>query len=668
MPNKRIPIDRLLDQDVLQEVDELVLQILDAIKVNIGEMERLTGASVAQLRYWEKQDLIEPEREKGKRPVREYTLTDLRRILWLTRFFSSNGWTPKKVKQMFKAEPLSTHLLDAALDPAWYGPVVSLAVPLSSRGYTEQVSQLSLFNFLAPRVAKACLSLICGGLRTNTGFAMTIPCLGNDFPDGLDDLPKNLNGELLSLGKGLLCFHDAHGLTSLLIRNVLYLDDANNFEYALIDSERVGKVVVIGVDPAELGEAVCSDKSDYRYRALERMLAFLLRQVRRQEEAGHISPVYSIHSGSAVSVDQRLDDLANVAVELGEEQWDFCCVLAPSHRSTLWDRADLEIVGRSKKCPHSRDVRLERREGISGLAFALEQIVSVPDISQEPHLIARYSAEKEIQSAIAVPASYAGKCQGVVYVASKHKNAFDKEDEAVLALLGLAVAQVLTTNTAVRQFDDMIGHIVEHPKISDPSFSSFKTKDDFKADLITKIRNAQNEATERALWLLAVDINDSRRLRTDEDGTREEWLLKTCWQRVGTTFARSLSQFPAIRDLPNGAEGKPVLYRTKVDQYVATLENVSQQWPWEFGPVLAKTIGNTSVDVTANRERHRINMTVRTAVWRGSTDFVRALAKAGEMQAVEKLIELLEETLEYSREHGLVAFRNESDAPTENAI
>lgn len=667
MPEERTSISRVLSQQVLREVNETLWRDQDSARLSIGEVVRLTGASYAQLRYWEKLGLIRPQRGPNGRPAREYTLQDLRRALWLARFLSHNGGTPKRVKEMLEAgSPSGDSLLKASLSSVWYGPAVSFSI----EDHINRASEAPLFHFLAPRVAKACLSLICGGLYPDTGFAMAMRRPNGSLPVDTSCLDSSLrhertslNESLVSLGKSMLCFHNDQGLVSLLTQRILYLADPTSIPYTEIHCGHVGQIVVIGVDKHDLGETTHCDKDNDRHQALERLLAFLLELMQKQEEIGHTSPVSSVHSGSGVSTELRLNGLADAAVRLGEGRWSFCCILAASRRDIpIWNKARLQVIGYSKRCPHGRDVRLEPREGISSLAYELGQVVYVPDVAQEPHLIARHSAEKNVQSAIAVPAVYAGRCMGVLYVASEQKRAFDRSDEIVLSLLGLAVAQVLTIGAATIEFNNMIEHAATHPRVGNPMFAMFNTKREFKTALLTKIKEAREETADKPSWLLAVDINGSRELCA-KDGTREEWILNHCWQRVGQTTLRMLEQSPAARSLREGTKGNLRLYRTGVDRYVVILENVPEQWVLQFGALLKQEINSTPIELQANSHVYKVPVSVRVAMWRGTIEFLRHLALTGESKAAERVVQLLEETLEYARDHGSVAFRNNGENP-----
>jgi DNA-binding transcriptional MerR regulator len=654
MSQRKGTITELLDDQILREVNEVLREKQGEVRVSIGEVTRLAEVTKAQLRYWEDLKLILPKRGPEGRPIREYTAQGFRRALWLAKIFSRNGASPKQVKELFEEDVSNSLLLDEALAPIWYGPTVSF--PIEER--LSRVSKSPLFHFLAPRVAKVCLSMIFDGLFPNIGLAISLAPSDIGSHDSVEESPENLNRALVSLGHSVLCYHDDQGLTSLLTDNILYSTTPNRFLFhekfcfeRYENQHQVIRAVVFGDKKRDLGNVVHCDNSDPRRQAIVRLIEFLLGLVRNQIENEHISRVYSVHSGSRVAPDIRLNDLANLAVQLGGKRWSFCCILAPWGKSFIWDRQQLEIVGYSEHSPHQLGVRLEHREGISSLAYELGQIVTVPDVTSEPDLIARSHEEEGVLSAIAVPAIHAGRCLGAIYIASeKEKESFNSCDEILLAFLGLAVGQVLAARAASMEFEDLIGHITANPRVSEPGFRGFETRQDFKEALVSKVLEAWHTPSDRMIYLLAVDINKSREIIL-EDGTRDEWVVKECWRLVGIKASRIL---------------KCPLYRISEDRYVAILENVAEQEVCALGRSLLRHINGTDIELGTNSSLLKVKkFRVRVAAWRGTYKFLKELALPGEMQAVDALIGLIKGTLDHAKGIDL-AFRNEDNEPRDH--
>lgn len=71
------------------------------LSIGIGEVSRLTGASDAQLRYWEKKGLVKTIRRQS-RGNKRYDLNSLMRII-LIKYYIDNGYTLSKASDEIKS-------------------------------------------------------------------------------------------------------------------------------------------------------------------------------------------------------------------------------------------------------------------------------------------------------------------------------------------------------------------------------------------------------------------------------------------------------------------------------------------------------------------------------------------------------------------------------------
>lgn len=71
------------------------------LSIGIGEVSRLTGASDAQLRYWEKKGLVKTTRRQS-RGNKRYDLNSLMRII-LIKYYIDNGYTLSKASDEIKS-------------------------------------------------------------------------------------------------------------------------------------------------------------------------------------------------------------------------------------------------------------------------------------------------------------------------------------------------------------------------------------------------------------------------------------------------------------------------------------------------------------------------------------------------------------------------------------
>jgi sigma-B regulation protein RsbU (phosphoserine phosphatase) len=87
----------------------------------------------------------------------------------------------------------------------------------------------------------------------------------------------------------------------------------------------------------------------------------------------------------------------------------------------------------------AENLRIPVGQGITGTAAATGHPVRVSDVSKDPRYI---NAIEIIQSELAVPLMFRGKCVGVLDIQSRHLNYFTKEQQRIITLLAsrLAVA------------------------------------------------------------------------------------------------------------------------------------------------------------------------------------------------------------------------------------
>lgn len=71
------------------------------LSIGIGEASRITGASGAQLRYWEKKGLVKTTQHQNGGNKR-YDLNSLMRII-LIKYYIDNGYTLAKASQEIKS-------------------------------------------------------------------------------------------------------------------------------------------------------------------------------------------------------------------------------------------------------------------------------------------------------------------------------------------------------------------------------------------------------------------------------------------------------------------------------------------------------------------------------------------------------------------------------------
>jgi hypothetical protein len=551
----------LLDSEALKTLDERIKQAYDQLVLGIGRVAALTEASIVQLRYWEKQGLVTPkETANGKN--REYTLTDLKKLMWISGvLLPVNGAKPADLARLFQEVPEFPDLLDAILDYQPLGPVVAMPVEKSLKTITHD----SFYQFLCPALAEIILNLLWKRLESDTGFF--IPISREERSTLFEN--TDVNVALQSLGEGIFCFVDKSKAAHFWVQDPIFFQDPDDYQLKRMriasDAFRVSMYALWRKGhspPPEMDiDKMDADLAD----ALARLLNLLLELAEKRKTISFPSVMYSSHTTSTDLTLSHLSMLVDHVVVQGhkDKPWTFCCFLAPDNSEDPRYQHTLTIIAQSRKSPHSLRARLEPREGISSFAYRTGQIVNVDFAEQEPR-IARREVEETTESAIAVPIGCLDDSDAVLYVASSRPQAFTRSDELLLALLGHLAATKLLSNGLTKQqiCTGRIQSIVslEHPYTMDPRFRCFRTNDQFLRTIEEKIKHITEQGSRKGFALLAVDIDKSHDIW---DEHRDEALLKDAWRWVG-----KVTQYTLRSELKSEVE----LYRIHVDRYAAIID------------------------------------------------------------------------------------------------
>jgi DNA-binding transcriptional MerR regulator len=551
----------LLDTDALKTLDERIREAYDQLVLNIGGIANLTEASVTQLRYWEKQELIGPqEAENGKN--REYSLADLKKLMWITQvLFSESAIKPADIARIFREAPEFQDLLNAILAYRPPGPMV--AMPIEKN--LEAIVQDSFYQFLCPALAEVILVLLWKRLEPHTGFIIPI-AREKEIPPSKG---SDVNAALQSIGESVLGFADQDATVHFWMQDPIYFQKPD--DYLLRRIEMASDVfqwpvyLVWRQEHTPPFDAALSEMDTDRAAVLARLFNLVLQLTEERKRVGFSSGKYLAHTTPTSLVLSYLGALADKIAGLGrrDKPWGFCCLLAPTNPGDPRHQHTLAIIAQSKTSPHSLGTILEPREGVSSFAYKTGQIVNVESAEQEPR-IARREAEESTKSAMAVPISCGDDSDAVLYVASDHPQAFTQSDELMLTLLGHAVAAKPLLNALKRHqmCADRLRSIatIKHPYTMDPRFRCFKTNDQFVKTIEERVQGMLENASEKGFALLAVDVDKSNDIW---DAHRDEALLKDAWQWVGKAAQHAIES-----DLKSQVE----LYRIHTDRYAAIID------------------------------------------------------------------------------------------------
>jgi hypothetical protein len=626
---------KALDIEALEKLNERIKRVYNHLAMGIGMVSRLTGASPVQLRYWEKQGLTH-YKDTGNGRRREYSLADLKRLMWITQVLSpesAESAKPADIVRFFEEAPQPRQLLDAILAYQQPGPVVAMPVERN----LDTITRDSFYQFLCPRLGEIILTLLWGSLRCNTGFV--IPVSGTEEYPLLEN--GDINEALRAFGESVLCFADGDSTVHFWIQNPMYFENPNVYrlEQAQIESDVFQRPVYLLGPRRHPLPAPRTDLSE----VLARLLKLILRTTEDWKRTGFATFVYSSHTTPADLTLSHMKMLTDRIVELAdarESAWSFCCLLTPANPEDPRHHHTLTIIAQSRKSPHCLGTTLKPREGISSFAYLTGQVVNVRFAEQERR-IARYEGEKDTQSAIAIPIGCLADSDAILYVASDHPEAFTGSDELILALLGHLMATRPTLSGLPRQAcASRIQSIVSNPQVMDPLFQCFHTSDQFLRAIEERIEQIRGQSPGKSFALLTVDIDESHKIWEKH---RDTAILKGAWQWVGK----------ATRNALGSTVGTEIeLYRIYVDRYAAILDTGHDgQEILNLGKRLHETlrVGPVHVDHSA-LSSPPVKFTTRVAVVLADSEEVEALPM-NSREIRQLLVDRLHGVLRFGKVH-----------------
>jgi DNA-binding transcriptional MerR regulator/GGDEF domain-containing protein len=622
----------LLDNETLKTLDERIQKAYNRLVVSIGTMSNLTGASVVQLRYWDKRNLI-TSKAGGNGNKREYSLADLKRLIWITQVLSLEGAKPSDIARFFEKVPESQELLDAILAYQPSGSV--LAMPAEKNLNT--ITYASFYEFMGPHLGQFILTLLWNSLHPETGFVIPISGEGGPFPENGD-----INDALRILGESVFCFVDNISNVHFWVQNPIYFQSPDAYK---LEQMKIASDVFQG--PLYLLSRHGHAPSNAMHTELDALAHLLKLIVQWAEEWKSIGvPAVSLSSHTTqkdltlLHLSMLTDYIIGLAAER-EKPWTFGCLLAPANPEDPRHRHTLTIVAQSKESPHPLGTVLEPREGISSFAYKTGQIVNVGFAEQEPR-IARREVEETTKSAIAVPLSCLEDSDAVLYVASDHPTTFTPSDELLLALLGNLVAKRQVLNGLTQQACvNRIRSIVSDPCVVDSLFRGFGTNDQFLKTLERRIEHIQDGSGDD-FSLLTVDIDNSHAIW---DKVHDEALLKDAWQWIGKATQNFLK--PEDR-----------LYRIYVDRYAAILDIDDQKEILKLAERLHKALKVGLIHVGRSGWDHPpVQFTTRVAIVLAKSEVIRSLPM-NPQERRQFLVDRLHEVLRFGKRRGgdLIAY------------
>lgn len=212
---------------------------------------------------------------------------------------------------------------------------------------------------------------------------------------------------------------------------------------------------------------------------------------------GVLDPTTDFYSGGASS-DVILNGLANMVVRLGGQlddgrpRWRFCCILLPSVLSKgpvlPLQKHNLVVRAQSKDGPYMVGEKTFFADvpviSLALRAFQSGRISYRPIIVIEDATIPQDEVRNSLGSLIAVPiGGKDGLTLGVIYVGSSQPDAFTKEDQRILGMMGKIMEELLVVYRIRPRLMENLMDVIDNPHIVDPYFKDFPSENDFMKDV-----------------------------------------------------------------------------------------------------------------------------------------------------------------------------------------
>jgi GGDEF domain-containing protein len=594
--------DYLQRREVQERIQQKITEVRAKATVTISRAAELSGFSENQLRDWEKRGLFSAERaskQDGKgSPHRQYTPTDLEKLAVLHELHNQGYSIGELLREAEVIWQLASNRVQVKGDQANVG-----SLPIDQRGQ-RIYDETSFFPYFAAQVLKLSLSLIAEDIA-EARVGMILPYARNTALSSIKR-PEDVS----MLGESLVGWYGrSHWFYT-------FLTAAPSFEYP--SDFRVESLSVTqengsgGNEPNDRTVVIVPRTarsltlSRSAVETIQRLLAILYEDAQSWGDyfgEGMREVVYPAadFTSSRYMADPLLIGLANMVVRLGgkatdnRDRWRFCCILLARDSSLPLQQRSLVVRAQSKGAPHAVATTTVTSEnpGLSLRAYLSGHVIYLPEISASDPIIAYRSEEEQseaeaIRSAIAIPISGEDSLSvAVIYIVSSEANAFPKQDQRLLRMIGRMAEELLLTYN-VRQPTSKLTDVLANPEIVDTAFKDFLSESDFIRDveaLLSKLKGEMEEWKEpireeplplperaRRFWeeqksgkvvsLIAIDISNQS-VRSYKYG---EQVARNLTKEVGMRIRKEL-------DLLEKYKGRK-LYHVSADQFYLLLDGI----------------------------------------------------------------------------------------------
>ncbi len=521
------------DKNAQKRVYEDITRAREDATVTIGRAAKLFGFSESQLRDWENRGLLNPRRSKDDRGQRQYALSELDKLaiikelmvsgyslgnispyideIWNLISYSSNKQGQSFIENEVQSEQVSSqrHTIDSRV---------------------EEANKENFWQYYVSQTLRIALNLICEDIpETIAGIIIPLKRKENALKDWEA-------GEVSKLGPCLIGWRDQDRTFHTFYEEELFFAFPSDFRvrglYATEEEnepkDRTFVVIQRKARPLQLPlDVVVAVRRLLNpiYDSIEIWLPCFIN--------GSRDIVYTTNVLRGINnPDSLLTFLANQVIHLGgknaegKDNWKFCCILLPRNPDALLQMRTLVVQAQSERSPHTINKTSVSPEApilsLSLRAFLSIHVLFRAQISEQDTTIVFREEEAQdgaINSALAMPiGGEEGPPLGVLYIVSEQTEAFGKEYQHFLRLMGRILEELLLIVQVRQLSEDRLRDIIARPRVVNRTLAGYDSENKgndsenkFIVDveeLLRDIRDTNNPCISGVTSFISVDIDD----------------------------------------------------------------------------------------------------------------------------------------------------------------
>jgi len=513
-------IRRYLEKANAQKrVQEDMKRAREEATVTIGRASELFGFSESQLRDWEMRKLLQPRRSKDNRGQRLYALAELDKLALLKELMKQGDYSlgniPPDIDKIWQSISLSSN-----------NNIQNEQVSTKHRSIdtrVEEANEKDFWQYYIAQTLRIALNLICEDIPTTiAGIILPLERKENAVTEWNSD-------EISKLGPCLIGWRDQDRSFHTFYEETPSFDVASDF--------RVSGLYADGLE---------KEPADRTFIVLQRKVRSLTLRVEVVEAVRRLlKPIYNdilrwlsffkdgsrdiVYSTSVLrginEVDSLLTFLAKRVIHLGgknadgSDRWKFCCILLPRNSNLLLQMQTLVVQAQSKRSPHIINKTSVAPDdpilSLSQRAFQSIHMLFRSPISKEDTTIVFREEESRggaVKSVIAMPiGGESGTPWGVLYVVSEQEEAFGKEYQRVLRLMGRVITELLLLVQIRAQSEERLRDIIAQPRLVNRTLAGYDSENKLIGnieELLRKIKATNNPNVEGQTAFISIDIDN----------------------------------------------------------------------------------------------------------------------------------------------------------------